>query len=53
MDQGRIVQRGTHRSLIQEPGLYLDMFRSQQGSISNDFDQAGSGRECPEPVVSL
>ncbi len=34
MDKGRIVQRGTHQSLIQQPGLYLDMFRSQQGVLS-------------------
>ena len=34
LDKGRIIQRGTHKTLTQQPGLYLDMFRSQQGELS-------------------
>jgi ATP-binding cassette subfamily B protein len=29
LDEGRIVQRGTHEQLLQQPGPYLDTFRIQ------------------------
>lgn len=31
MEQGRIVQRGTHQTLIQQPGLYRDLWQAQEG----------------------
>ncbi|MCC6580759.1 MAG: ABC transporter ATP-binding protein [Phycisphaeraceae bacterium] len=38
MDQGRIVDRGTHESLMGKPGLYRDMVERQRQS----FDIAGA-----------
>ena len=29
VDEGRIVQRGTHASLLEEGGLYADLYRTQ------------------------
>jgi ATP-binding cassette subfamily B protein len=29
LDRGKIVERGTHESLIAENGLYADMYRLQ------------------------
>ena len=31
LDQGRIIQKGNHKSLLQEPGLYLNFVRAFQG----------------------
>ena len=30
MDEGRIVQRGTHEQLMKERGWYKEMYESQQ-----------------------
>ena len=30
MDRGKIIQRGTHQELLQQPGLYLDMYQAQR-----------------------
>jgi len=30
LDNGRIIQRGTHSQLVSQPGLYQDMFHRQQ-----------------------
>lgn len=30
MDEGRIVQRGTHEQLMEENGWYKEMYESQQ-----------------------
>jgi ABC-type transport system involved in Fe-S cluster assembly fused permease/ATPase subunit len=29
VDEGRIVQHGTHAELIREPGLYADLYTTQ------------------------
>ena len=29
MDQGKILQRGTHEQLIEQEGLYRDLMRSE------------------------
>lgn len=41
VDDGRIVERGTHAELIREPGLYSDLYTTQfataaLGSVSPD-----------------
>jgi ATP-binding cassette subfamily B multidrug efflux pump len=33
MDQGRIVEQGTHDSLIQHGGLYADLWARQSGGF--------------------
>ena len=34
LDKGVIVQRGSHRDLIRQPGLYRDLYRIQTGGAS-------------------
>jgi len=29
LDGGRIVERGTHESLVEEDGIYADLYRKQ------------------------
>ncbi len=35
LDQGRIIQRGTHRDLIEQEGMYRDIYRLQQAERSS------------------
>jgi ATP-binding cassette subfamily B protein len=30
MDQGRIVERGTHKALLKQKGLYFDLWTQQE-----------------------
>ncbi len=39
MERGRIVQRGTHQSLLKEPGLYRDMFKAQQDVVVQESER--------------
>jgi ATP-binding cassette, subfamily B, bacterial len=43
MDEGRIVQRGTHDELLADGGLYADLYRTQ-------FLPAGASRATPVPA---
>jgi ATP-binding cassette, subfamily B, bacterial len=43
IDQGRIVERGTHRTLFAAGGLYTELYRTQ-------FESQASGRPAPEPA---
>lgn len=36
LDHGRIVERGTHDELIQQNGIYYDMYRLQNNGLQND-----------------
>ena len=36
MERGRIVQRGTHQSLLKVQGLYRDMFKAQQDLVAEE-----------------
>ncbi len=42
VDAGRIVQRGTHRELLSEGGLYADLYRTQ-------FIEDAVSEEAPQP----
>jgi ATP-binding cassette subfamily B protein len=48
MDQGRIVERGTHAELLARGGRYAEMWRLQQ---SGEGD--GGQREDPRPALSV
>ena len=36
LDHGRIVERGTHDELIQQNGIYYDMYRLQNNGLQNE-----------------
>jgi ATP-binding cassette subfamily B protein len=36
LDQGRIVQRGTHATLVNAPGLYADLYRRQYAQSAGE-----------------
>ncbi|WP_245553680.1 ABC transporter ATP-binding protein [Demetria terragena] len=40
MDQGRVVERGDHRSLLARGGLYSDLYRTQFRDATPGVDQA-------------
>jgi ABC-type multidrug transport system fused ATPase/permease subunit len=44
MDQGRIVEVGTHDALIAAGGLYADLERTQrEGGVTEGLTTAGAG----------
>ncbi len=43
MDNGRVVDFGTHEELLRRSEIYRDVYESQTGG-SGDFDQQGGGR---------
>ncbi|WP_461538628.1 ABC transporter ATP-binding protein [Spongorhabdus nitratireducens] len=47
MDKGKIVQRGTHPELLQQPGLYRDMYQAQR----NFIEEETASDVQPEPAI--
>jgi subfamily B ATP-binding cassette protein MsbA len=45
VDGGRIVERGTHESLLEERGRYFDLYTRQHGVEANLFLPGGEGEE--------
>ena len=43
MDNGRVVDFGTHEELLEKSEIYRDVYESQTGG-GGDFDQQGGGR---------
>jgi ABC-type multidrug transport system fused ATPase/permease subunit len=49
MEQGRIVERGTHEQLYDAQGRYYDLYTRQQGVEHNLFLAPGEGDKLEEP----
>jgi subfamily B ATP-binding cassette protein MsbA len=53
VEAGRIIERGTHASLLADGGRYFDLYTKQHGVESNLFLAPGEGGEAqPAPVAS-
>jgi ABC-type multidrug transport system fused ATPase/permease subunit len=50
VEEGRIVERGTHQSLYALQGRYYDLYTRQHGIDSNLFLAPGEGDAVPEAV---
>ena len=50
VEDGRIVERGTHESLYDLRGRYYDLYTRQHGIESNLFLAPGEGDQIPEPA---
>jgi len=48
VEEGRIVERGTHESLYAQRGRYWDLYTRQHGVDSNLFLAPGEGDKVPE-----
>jgi ABC-type multidrug transport system fused ATPase/permease subunit len=48
VEEGRIVERGTHESLYAKGGRYFEMYTKQHGVETNLFLAPGEGDEVPE-----
>jgi ATP-binding cassette subfamily B multidrug efflux pump len=46
LDQGRVVESGSHGELLRRNGVYARLWRRQSGG----FDTADGGRPVPNPV---
>ena len=51
VEQGQIVERGTHESLYQLHGRYYDLYTRQHGLESNLFLAPGEGDKIEEPEI--
>ena len=51
IEDGRIVERGTHRELFQRHGRYFEMYTKQHGVEANLFLAPGEGDRVPETEV--
>ncbi len=52
VEQGRIVERGTHESLYELQGRYHELYTRQHGLETNLFLAPGEGDSVPEPVAA-
>ena len=41
LDDGRLVERGTHRELLAARGVYARLYEQQQGTVRNLFVNPG------------
>jgi ABC-type multidrug transport system fused ATPase/permease subunit len=48
VEDGRVVERGTHESLYDRQGRYYDLYTRQHGIDANLFLAPGEGDETPE-----
>ena len=52
VEDGRIVERGTHDSLYARQGRYYDLYTRQHGIDANLFLAPGEGDKIPEPAAN-
>ena len=52
IEQGRILERGTHESLYRLEGRYYDLYTRQHGLETNLFLAPGEGDKMEEPIAS-
>lgn len=53
LDQGQIIERGTHPSLLATKGFYYDLYMSQfRRSVVNESDPKHIEYQQPEPLLS-
>ena len=50
VEEGQIVERGTHADLLAREGRYAEMYNRQHGLVTNLFLAPGEGDEVPEPA---
>ena len=50
VEDGRIVERGTHEELYDLRGRYCDLYTRQHGVEANLFLAPGEGDKVPEPL---
>ncbi|MBA2640654.1 MAG: ABC transporter ATP-binding protein [Nocardioidaceae bacterium] len=50
LDEGRIVQQGTHRQLVTQPGLYAELYRTQFADGTAQGPTAGAGAPMVLPA---
>lgn len=48
VEEGRVVERGTHQSLYDQQGRYYDLYTRQHGIDANLFLAPGEGDDTPE-----
>ena len=51
MDEGKIVQEGTHESLVSTEGIYQDMWNLQQGNVTMDIEEISEVEKEAENLV--
>jgi ATP-binding cassette subfamily B multidrug efflux pump len=51
LDQGRIIERGTHNSLMAQRGFYYDLYMSQFRRQAEEERSTGA-HGAPSPAVS-
>jgi ATP-binding cassette subfamily B protein len=51
IDQGRLVQQGTHEALLAQGGLYRDLYERQFSVVEKSIDAAADQKPAPELVL--
>ncbi|NDI87442.1 ABCB family ABC transporter ATP-binding protein/permease [Undibacterium crateris] len=51
MDQGRVIERGTHQQLLEQRGKYAQMWERQQSGMSDDADDAEDEDKLQQAVA--